>query len=163
MASSAACECDAEQTINHALLQCPSSSWTAWPDGSRRWENQMTAQNLPLDLVRPSSGLKGLAQTTKIYLTDFQETASAGAPESGGMTGACPCCLFKRGARGWMCFFIAVKQFHALSRSTWNKRIVSALLPRKFRMVFYSSCCYLWPTLLLSRNKSIMDKVFVFV
>jgi len=33
------------------------SPWTAWPDGSVRWDNQMAAQHLPRNLVRPSSGL----------------------------------------------------------------------------------------------------------
>ena len=32
------------------------SSWTAWPDGSGRWDNRMAAQHLPRDLMRPSSG-----------------------------------------------------------------------------------------------------------
>ena len=32
------------------------SPWTAWPDGSGRWDNWMAAQHLPQDLVRPSSG-----------------------------------------------------------------------------------------------------------
>jgi len=32
------------------------SSWTAWPGGSGRWDNWMAAQHLPRDLVRPSSG-----------------------------------------------------------------------------------------------------------
>jgi len=32
------------------------SPWTAWPDGSGRWDNWMAAQHLPIDLVRPSSG-----------------------------------------------------------------------------------------------------------
>jgi len=41
------------------------SSWTARPDGSGRWDNQMTAQHLPRDLVRPSSGQQQLVQTTK--------------------------------------------------------------------------------------------------
>ena len=36
----------------------PSTSpWTAWPDGSERWDNRMAAQHLPRDLVRQSSGL----------------------------------------------------------------------------------------------------------
>ena len=34
------------------------SSWTARPDGSARWDYRMAAQHLPRDLVRPSSGLK---------------------------------------------------------------------------------------------------------
>ena len=37
-------------------VQPSTSSWTAWPDGSRRWDNRMSAQHLPRDLVRPSSG-----------------------------------------------------------------------------------------------------------
>ena len=41
------------------------SSWTAWPDGSGRWDNRMASQHLPRDLVRPSSGLKELVQTKK--------------------------------------------------------------------------------------------------
>ena len=32
------------------------SSWTARPDGSGRWDNRMAAQHLPRDLVQPSSG-----------------------------------------------------------------------------------------------------------
>ena len=41
---------------------CPStsnlstSSWTARPDGSWRWDSQIAAQHLPRELVRPSSG-----------------------------------------------------------------------------------------------------------
>jgi len=36
----------------------PSTSpWTAWPDGSGRWDNRMAAQHLSRDLVRPSSGV----------------------------------------------------------------------------------------------------------
>ena len=69
MASSAACKCGAEeQTVD---LRCPpmsnpsTSSWTARPDGYGRWDNRMAAQDLPRDLVPPSSGLKELAQTTK--------------------------------------------------------------------------------------------------
>ena len=43
----------------------PSTSpWTARTDGSVRWDNRMVAQHLPRDLVRPSSGLKELAQMT---------------------------------------------------------------------------------------------------
>jgi len=30
------------------------SSWTAWTDGSGRWDNWMAAQHMPRDLVRPS-------------------------------------------------------------------------------------------------------------
>jgi len=43
----------------------PTSSWTARPDGSRRWGNRLAAQHLPRDLVRPNSGQQQLAQTTK--------------------------------------------------------------------------------------------------
>jgi len=32
------------------------SPWTAWPDGTGRWNNRMSAQHLPPTLVRPSSG-----------------------------------------------------------------------------------------------------------
>jgi len=38
---------------------CPvqsTSSRTAWPDGSGRWDNRVSAQHLPGDLVWPSSG-----------------------------------------------------------------------------------------------------------
>ena len=41
------------------------SSWTAWPDVSGRWDNLMAAQHLPRDLVRLSSGLYQLAQKAK--------------------------------------------------------------------------------------------------
>jgi len=37
----------------------PSNSpWTAWPDGSGRWDNRIAAQHLPRDQTRPNSGLK---------------------------------------------------------------------------------------------------------
>ena len=66
MASSAACEChEAEQTVDHigTPMSNPSiSSWTAWPDGSGRWDNRVAAQHLPWDLVRPSRGCKELVQ-----------------------------------------------------------------------------------------------------
>jgi len=40
-------------------LSNPSTSpWTAWPDGSGRWDNRVAAQHLPRDLLRPSSGVK---------------------------------------------------------------------------------------------------------
>jgi len=42
-----------------------SSSWTARPDGSGRWNNRMAGQHLPRDLVRPISGQQQLAETTK--------------------------------------------------------------------------------------------------
>jgi len=54
MASSAACECGAEeQTVGHVVLQCPihrPSPWTAWPDDSGRSDKRMAAQHLPRDL-----------------------------------------------------------------------------------------------------------------
>ena len=40
------------------------STRTARPDGSGWWDDCMAAKHLPWDLVRPSSGLKELAQTT---------------------------------------------------------------------------------------------------
>ena len=36
------------------------SSWTALPDGSGRWDNWTAAKHLPRDLVRPSSGYEEL-------------------------------------------------------------------------------------------------------
>ena len=42
----------------HSMSNPSTSSWIAWPDGSRRWDNRMAAQHLPWGLVRPSSGLK---------------------------------------------------------------------------------------------------------
>ena len=59
MASSAACECGAEeQTVDHVVLQCPIHrpphglhGLTVLDD-----ENRMAAQHLPRGLVRPSSG-----------------------------------------------------------------------------------------------------------
>jgi len=41
------------------------SPWNARPDGSGRWDNRISAQNLPRDLVRPSSELGEVAQLTK--------------------------------------------------------------------------------------------------
>ena len=39
------------------LMSNPStSSWTARPDGSCRWDHRLVAQHLPWDVVRPSSG-----------------------------------------------------------------------------------------------------------
>jgi len=40
------------------------SSWTARPDGSGRWDNWMAAQNLPRDLVRSSSGWRNSVAIT---------------------------------------------------------------------------------------------------
>jgi len=39
------------------------SPWIARQDGSGWWDNRLAAEHLPRDLVRPSSGLKELAQT----------------------------------------------------------------------------------------------------
>ena len=59
MASSAACECGVgEQTIDHVVLQCPFHR----PHGLHGLtvlndrDNRMAAQDLPRDLVWPSSG-----------------------------------------------------------------------------------------------------------
>ena len=52
----------------------PTPSWTAWPDGSGRWDNRMAAlaaQHLVRDLVRPSSGLEELTQTTTTLVQLF--------------------------------------------------------------------------------------------
>jgi len=43
-------------TILSSNVQSIDSSWTAWPDGSGRWDNQMTAQHQLRELVRHSSG-----------------------------------------------------------------------------------------------------------
>ena len=54
MASSASCECGAEQTVDHVVLHCPihrPPSRTTRPDGSGRWDNRMAAQHLPRYLV----------------------------------------------------------------------------------------------------------------
>jgi len=45
------------------LSNTSTSPWTAWHDGSGWWENRLAGEHLPRDLVRPSSGLKELAQT----------------------------------------------------------------------------------------------------
>jgi len=50
MASSAACECGAEQAVDHVVLHCPihqPPQRTTRPDGSGRWDNWMAAQHLP--------------------------------------------------------------------------------------------------------------------
>jgi len=48
-------------------LSYPSTSlWTAWPDGSGRWDNWMAAQHLPRDLVGPSSGFNNSFKRKKI-------------------------------------------------------------------------------------------------
>jgi len=50
MASSAACECGAEQTVDHVVLHCPMHRpppRTTRLDGSGRWDNRMAVQHLP--------------------------------------------------------------------------------------------------------------------
>jgi len=50
MASSAACEYGAEQTVDHVVLHCPIHRLpprTTRPDVSGRWDNRMAAQYLP--------------------------------------------------------------------------------------------------------------------
>jgi len=69
MVPSAACECGAEEpTVDHVVLHCPIHrpphrvhGMTVLDDETDR----MAAEHLPRDLVRPSSGLKELAQTMK--------------------------------------------------------------------------------------------------
>ena len=63
-ASSAACECGAEeQTVDHVFLQCRSidlpMDCTAWRFWTMR-QSRMAAQHLPRDLVRPSSSYEEL-------------------------------------------------------------------------------------------------------
>ena len=43
--------------------------WTAWPDGSGRWDNRMAAQHLPRDLARPSSRLNNSLKRRSESLT----------------------------------------------------------------------------------------------
>ena len=50
------------------------SSWTAWPDGSGRWDNWMAAQHLPRDLVRPSSGLQNWLKRWRTICKSCQES-----------------------------------------------------------------------------------------
>jgi len=44
-------------TMLSSNVQSIDLPWTAWPDGSGRWDYWMVAQHLPRDLVQPSSGL----------------------------------------------------------------------------------------------------------
>ena len=61
-ALSEACECGAEkQTVAHVVLQCPMHR------PSHGMHNWLSAQRLPRDLVRPSSGLKKLPQTMMMF------------------------------------------------------------------------------------------------
>ena len=43
-------------TIVSSNVQSIDFPWTAWPDGSGRWDNWMVAQHLPRDQVQPGSG-----------------------------------------------------------------------------------------------------------
>jgi len=59
------------QKINRSPCCLPipnpsTSPWIARPDHSGWWDNWLSAQHLPKDLVRPSSGLKELLQTMKM-------------------------------------------------------------------------------------------------
>ena len=67
VAASAACECDAEdQTVNHAVLQCPIHRPPHGLHGLTVLDYEtirLAVDHLPRDLVRPSSGLQELAQT----------------------------------------------------------------------------------------------------
>jgi len=50
----------------------PSTSpWTAWPDDGGRWDNRMTAQYLPRDLVRPSSGFNNSLKRKKLDAINY--------------------------------------------------------------------------------------------
>ena len=55
----------------------PSTSpWTAWPDGSGRWDSWMAAQHLPRDLARPSSVFNNSLKTSgrsERAITAFQQ------------------------------------------------------------------------------------------
>ena len=53
-----------ESTTLSSESNTSTSSQTARPNGSGRWDNRVAAKNLPRDLMRPNSGLKELAQTT---------------------------------------------------------------------------------------------------
>jgi len=63
MAPSGACECGAEQTVDHVVLQCPIRrpphglhGLTVLDDETIEW----LLNTCPRDVVRPSSGLKEL-------------------------------------------------------------------------------------------------------
>ena len=44
------------QPCRPPMSNSSTSPWTAWPDGSGRWDNRMASQHLPRELVRTSSG-----------------------------------------------------------------------------------------------------------
>ena len=74
MVSSASCECGTEkQTVGHVVLQYPihRPPWSAWPDGSGRWDNRMAVQHLPRDLVRLSNGYEELTQKKKNWVDEI--------------------------------------------------------------------------------------------
>ena len=54
MVFSAACECGAEQIVDHVVFHCPihRPPRTTRPHGSGRWDNRMAAQHLPRYLGR---------------------------------------------------------------------------------------------------------------
>jgi len=54
-------------TMLSSMSNPSTSSWTARPDGSGRWDHRMAAQHLPRDLVRPSSDYEELAQKKKMW------------------------------------------------------------------------------------------------
>jgi len=63
MATSANCECGAEnQTVNRVFFQCPIHRPPHGLHGFGWRDNRFAAQHQPLDLARPSSGLKELTQ-----------------------------------------------------------------------------------------------------
>jgi len=62
------------QSCSPPMSNPSTSSWTARPGGSGRWDNRMAAQHLPRDLVRPSSGQQKLAQTMKKIKLIYAQT-----------------------------------------------------------------------------------------
>ena len=52
------------------------TSWTAWLDGSGRWDNRMAAQHLPRYLVRPSSGYKNCRKRRNTSWNDIYYVVS---------------------------------------------------------------------------------------
>lgn len=81
------------------------------------------------------------------YLTDFQESARAGTPESGAMTAAFSPCRFKREATGRRCFFNNSIMGNFMVH---QDRLAAIRVPWKFRMVFCKFCYYLRSTSLLT-------------
>ena len=70
---------------------------SAWPDGSGRCDNRLTAQHLSRDLVWPSNGLQELAQTMKTSSSQFpqhlrpRKTGLHANASSGQKTKVCKC------------------------------------------------------------------------